>query len=209
MHKVPLNEHFFDEESKAMWYVLGVSFSRYSPSRTDSRNSWCSSSYDLLKIVQSCLETEQTISDPTERGSRHFQVRSQYLQDVLIERGLVPDRVERKFPEGIKCEYIDHFIRGFFDAHVSCSTTTKSNDSAQPEHITRKLQVYFNVPFLIGLYHALILNAKVKSGREVTQSPLNFYGNDVMAIHDFMYQDWEFIQQNRLYVPSEKAKFRF
>ena len=78
MNKKPINEHFFDEESKEMWYILGVSYSRYSISRKDNRTSWTSSSHKLLEIVQTHLEaTEYKIGKREGRGEMLFQVRSQ------------------------------------------------------------------------------------------------------------------------------------
>ncbi len=180
MQKNPVNEHFFDEESKEMLYVLGVSFSRYIPSKKDNRNSWTSSSYDLLSIIQKCLDSNQAIGEPNKWGGRLFQVRSQYLQDKLGELGLSVKRSERTFPDNVKEQYLGHFIRGFFDGNVSVSTDNFTSIS------------YPSVRFLQDIYLELVSHAGIKPGRPVIKSPFNLSRNDTSKAHNFIYQDWEY-----------------
>jgi len=196
MNKKPINEHFFDEESKEMWYILGVSYSRYSISRKDNRTSWTSSSHKLLEIVQTHLEaTEYKIGKREGRGEMLFQVRSQYLQLKLKERGLGVPKKERKFPKDCDKKYLDHFIRGFFDANVSVS----GNGIVS--------QIYFNIAFLKELHNHLIGSASVARDSP-EKSPLRYAHKDTIKIYNYLYRDWDFIQDKGLYLPAKKARFK-
>lgn len=199
MKKLGINERFFDKESKEMWYALGVSFSKYSASRTDDRNSWSVNSYRLLEIVQSCLEAEQKIGTPDKNGNALFQVRNKHLQDNLRERGLGVPKSEREFPKDCGEQYLDHFVRGFFDSNVTVST--KSTGSLY----TRVS--YPSVQFLQELYIGLAKHAGVKPGRKINISVFDLNGTDVIAVHNFIYRDWDFIKEHGLYLPAKKEKF--
>jgi len=193
-----INEHFFDRESKEMWYVLGVSYSRYIISRKDNRNSWTSSSHELLEIIQTQLEAEHKIGKQDGRKERLFQVRSQYLQYKLKERGLGVPKKEREFPKDCNEKYLDHFIRGFFDAHVSL------NEDRGNRIIS---QIYFNITFLKELHNHFVKCASVDRDSP-EKSPLRYGNENTMKIYCYLYRDWDFIQENGLYLPSKKEGFK-
>lgn len=196
MRRKQVNEHFFDVESKEMWYVLGISFAKYNPERGGNRNTWTSSDEDLLEIVKTSLQSEAKKGRPTKKGSRNFQFRNQYLHDKLIERGCIYNKSERTFPENCEEQYLDHFVRGFFDGNVSVSTDNYTSIS------------YPSVSFLQKLYPMLVSHASVRAGRQVTKSPLQLRGQDVIAVHNFIYRDWDFIQEHGLYLLSKKERFK-
>ena len=220
-----VNERFFDserkapDELKAMWYILGISFSQYSAQlRQDSLplNRWQSTSEGLIGIVKSALESEHAISPATNRHIRtgeefltyYLSIGNQKIHDDLIKRGLGVSKEERAFPE-VEPQYLDHFVRGFFDAQVLCSNqiVKKNNGYGTYMRHIQTLDVYFNVPFLKGLYAALVEHAHVKDGKKVKNSPLIFGGSDVKKIYGFIYRDWDFIQEKGLYLPQKKALF--
>ena len=199
MDKKPINEHFFDEESKEMWYILGVSYSRYIISRKDNRNSWTSSSHELLEIVQTHLgATEHKIGKQDGRREKLFQVRSEYLQSKLKKRGLGVPRKEREFPKDCDEKYLDHFIRGFFDAQVSVKEDRGNRTVSQ---------IYFNIAFLIELHNHFVRNASVARDSP-EKSPLRYGHENTMKIHGYLYRDWNFIQEKGLYLPSKKERFK-
>ena len=194
MKRKPINEHFFDEESKEMMYFLGVSFSRYSASSTDNRNTWTSSSIDLLGLVQKALETTQSIGRPNKWKSRNFQVRSQHLQDKLKQYGLGIPRSKREFPCNIEEQYLDHFVRGIFDGNVSAAKS------------------YVDIPypsekFLQQLYPLLVLHANIRSGRRITRPYFRLIGSDITSVRKFIYRDWDYIQECGIYLLSKKERF--
>ncbi|MCH8004123.1 MAG: hypothetical protein IH934_05845 [Nanoarchaeota archaeon] len=216
-----VNEHFFDEDSKAMWYVFGVSFSQYSSSleqRTSSRSRWQSTDKKLIEIVKSSLDSENTITPKRYKHIRTGEdfftywlvLNNQKIYDDIRRRGLDVPKSERTFPESIEEQYLDHFVRGFFDAHVSCyNSTYQSTSKYNPRELNRQwLEIHFNVPFLRGLYEVLVEHAHIKSGREFSKSPLLIMDKDTRGVYDFLYRDWDFIQENGLYLPSKKQGLR-
>lgn len=220
-----VNERFFDSEGKtpeqlkAMWYVLGISFAQYSSQLrqqvkgTQHLNRWQSSSKDLVGIVKSCLESEHAISTVANRHIRgeedfttyYLKMISEVLYESLHSRGLGVPKEEREFPH-VEEQYLDHFLRGFFDARVRSRLVDANNDSPY-ESIYPSIEIYFNVTFLKGLYATLVGHAHVKGGREVEKSPLVLGGTNVQALFTFMYRDWEFITEHGLYLPSRKEVY--
>jgi len=196
MIRKPLNEHFFDRESKIMMYILGISFSRYIPSFANNRNSWSSTSVELLTKVKRALETTASIGKPGKRRSRLLQVTSQHLQDKLEGYGLGVIRSERKFPHSIRNRYLDHFLRGFFDGNVSVTTDSSIAIS------------YPSLEFIQGVYIELVANAGIRAEREFYKPLIHLRDPDVDAVYYFLYRDWNFIQKHELYLPFKKSKFR-
>lgn len=225
-----VNEYFFNSEGKtpdelkAMWYIRGISISQYS---TRSRqyatrlrqyatpvNRWQSTSEDLIGIVKLALESERAVTPVTNRNIRTgeefltycLDIDSQKIYDDLANIGLDVPKEEKAFPK-VKPQYLDHFVRGFFDAHVRGKLVGYTNKGSPDEDIYPQLKIYFNVTFLKGLYAALVKHAHVKGGREVEKSPLFFFGTNVQAACNFMYRDWDFITERGLYLPSRKAVY--
>jgi len=214
-----VNEKFFDEESKAMWYILGISIAQYSQGKLgNSRiNKWQSTSKPLIEIVKSSLDSEHAVSSVKNkhiRGKEDFftnwlVIYNKKIYDALSGRGLDVPKTERIFPEDIEEPYLDHFVRGFFDAKVSCVNTISNVESkgGPREYHSQVLDISFNIPFLKDLYDILVEHAHVGGGKDVSESPLYLRGQNPRLVHDFLYRDWEFIQESGLYLPSKKARF--
>ena len=198
MIRKPIDKHFFDEESKEMWYVLGVSYGTYFPERKRPVNTWSSSHLDLIEIIKRELKSGHTTIE--EEITYKLRFRNEHVQSKLFERGAIPGKKNRKFPEDIGEQYLDHFVRGFFDGNVSCSKTSIYNKNVLAIS-------YPSVQFLQQLYSHLVSHASVRSGKEVEKSPLNLTHLDAIAVHDFIYRDWDFIQERGLYLPLKKERF--
>jgi len=214
-----VNEHFFDRESKAMWYVLGISYSRYSRahySHNSFSNSWQSTNESLMEIVKSSLESEHAIRSTQYRNIRGdgeftsyiFRVYNRELFDSLETRGLGVPKTKRSFPKNIGEQYLDHFVRGLFDAQVSCrDVTIKGRTESSRSSVGQRLRIGYNVPFLCELYKSLVKHAHIKDGRTIDQSHLELATADTRAVYNFIYRDWDFIQENGLYSLSKKELF--
>jgi hypothetical protein len=210
MNTKSVNENFFDKdkESRAMWYVLGLSYSRYSASSTDNRNSWYSSNFKVLKIIKKELKSKHKISKPNSNGNRILQIRSQSLQDKLTERGLGVPKNQREFPKNCGTEYLDYFVRGFFDGIVSCSTRLRVSKVKGWKTESKQLLIYYNEPFLKKLYNVLILEAGIRKGRKIKNSRLKITdSDDITAIYDFIYGNFNYVKSRGLYLPNKKDRF--
>lgn len=194
------NGHYFDEESKRMFYMLGAFYSCYIPKNdTPTGVIIRCRNEELLDLIKRELESDHTVvHDSRGKNSHWIQIRDKHLRYTLEEKGLVPNKKERKFPENMGEEYIDHFIRGFFDGQA---------------HITRYkgdgrnvITLLFNKPFLIGLNNNLKEYAGVDHERSSAKD-LTYGHRDAMKIYKFIYRDWDFIEENKLYTNLQKDKF--
>lgn len=223
-----VNEHFFGvegktpEQLKEMWYILGISFAQYSaqaplPGRNvQHRNRWQSASEGLVGIVKSSLESEHSIVRIRNRNIRggedfvnyYLSIDNNRIYESIRGFGLGVPKSAREFPE-IEEQYLDHFVRGFFDAQVSCMNIVQKHTtlSGIMKYPYQRLEIYFNVGFLKRLYDALVKHALVMPGKKIDKSPLVLYGPEVGKVYDFIYRDWDFIQESGLYLPSKKELF--
>jgi len=219
--KFKVNEKFFEAESKVMMYLLGISIAQYSSeiiSQKSVGNKWQSTSRTLIEKVGSLIASEHTIESHTYENIREdgddftthwLRIHNKRLYDSLREKGLDVPKSERMFPPNIEEQYLDHLVRGLFDAKVLCrnSIYRKEYDSGVRFHADKRLPIYFNVPFLKDLYDILVEHAHVKGGRDIEKSPLILHNEDVRAVYDFLYRDWKFIRKNGLYLPTKKDAF--
>jgi len=213
------NDYFFNQESKAMMYVLGISFAKYTSGNANRNNNiWQSTSKPLLEIVKSCLDSEKKIYSRNYKNIREggndftmyrLQISNFRIVRALHERGLGVPKKERTFPKDIKEQYLDHFVRGIFDAQVSCYNGIqiygKNNEYAsQFQDVTIG---QFGISFLQDLCKTLVEYAQIKNRKTISKPPLLFKCQNVTRISKFLYRDWEFLKQNGLYLPSKKEKF--
>jgi len=219
-----VNGSFFEgegkapDELKAMWYILGVSFAQYSSQLRyygQPMNRWQSTSKPLIEIVKSALDSEHSIVKVKNRhirGEEDFltywlDIQNQRIYDALSERGLNVPKSERAFPE-VEERYLYHFVRGFFDAHVSCHTITTQSSKYNPHDVyLQELKVWFNAEFLRGLYNALVKYVGVADGSKIIKSPLRFGTRDTRKIYHLIYRDQDFVQESGLYLPVKKELF--
>jgi len=207
-----VNEHFFDQESRVMWYILGISFAKCRRVK-EGEIRWQSSSKPLLEIVRSSIDSECSVKsrDYAREGEDDFVtyrlcISSSNMRRALIDRDLDVPKKERIFPKDIEEQYLDHFVRGIFDAQVTCQNTLqlkKYGDIEYAYHYQRLIIGQFNTEFLQDLYDALVEHAHIKGGKSVSEPPLGlFRRSDVSAICSFLYRD-----ENGLYLASKKELF--
>ncbi len=200
MAKKHINEHYFDEESRAMYYVVGASYSRDVLLEPSQGFRFISTHKDLVEIVRRELESEhKIILDPRGKPSYRLEVDDvPHMYSRLEELGLAVPKNQRGFPENIPEEYIRHFTRGFTDAQGRVFT-----------HLGGKLTVIsisFNLLFLKGLHKALQEYAGVERGNP-SRNNIVYSHKDSLRIHNFIYGEWEFIEEHGLYLPSKKEIF--
>jgi len=201
LHSKPINEHYFDlegrteDELKRRYYVLGAFYANYAPAGYNGIR-FSSSSGDLVQIVSDELESQHRIGF-NEPSSYWIEIHGvPYLRSKLEELGLADDKSKRKFPGYIPDPYLDHFIRGFFDAQMIPRTNRYTN-----------LVILFNNHFLVRLHHVLSRRANVK--RDKPPGNVLFYAHkDSLRIYQFIYRDWQFIKKYGLYLQSKKNSFR-
>lgn len=190
-----INQYFFDEESKRRDYVYGSSFGCYLP-QAPKRILFRSRYKDLVEIIKREMESEHTIISHPKKGSYWIEVSSvPYLYSKLEELDLNAPKSERKFPEKIK--YMSHFVRGFLDAK-DLIYTVKGKYTY--------IYIGFSKSFLLDLHKILVKYAKVE-GKGPKGDHVVYCHNDSVKIHDFIYQDWDFIKESGLYLPFKKGLF--
>lgn len=189
-----IDEHFFDKESKRMYYVLGAFYACYVPQPKGgilfrNRNK------DLVEIIKRELKSEHAIiADNRKKDSYWIEVnRASIIYPRLGELGLNKPKEEREFLR-VNEKYMSHFVRGFLDAKAGIWIR---NDRYVNIHIV------FNKSFLSGLNKILVKYTKIRES-EPKEDYTKYNHNDSIKIRDFIYQDWNFIKQSGLYLPSKK-----
>lgn len=188
-----IDEHFFDKESKRMYYVLGAFYACYVPQPKGilfrNRNK------DLVEIIKRELKSEHAIiADNRKKDSYWIKVnRASIIYPRLGELGLNKPKEEREFLR-VNEKYMSHFVRGFLDAKAGIWIR---NDRYINIHIV------FNKSFLSGLNKILVKYTKIRES-EPKEDYTKYNHNDSIKIRDFIYQDWNFIKQSGLYLPSKK-----
>lgn len=138
-----INQHFFDNESREMYYVLDNFYGGYIP-YGKSGITFRDSSRDLVQIVmKDNLKSEHTITQ-NRSGTNSYFITIQnlpYLRSKLDSLGLDVPKYERKFPIIKEELYISNFVRGFFD--VQACIRLKNNLTI--------ITLVFNSEFLIPL----------------------------------------------------------
>lgn len=192
LNPTQLNEDFFNQDSNIVWYILGLLVGIYAPKKDSNRIiTFRSKSYDALLMIKKVLECDNTIvSDNRGKDSHFFQVTNEVLRLSLEERGLTPNKIDRRFPENIPEEFITDYARGFIE-----------NESFRLETITR-IGLTFNINYLSKLNEILIRYADVMR-KSITRSSLEYGIRDTIKIYNFIYQN-----DNNLYLPEVKEKFR-
>jgi len=207
MIKHKLNENYFNEESKSMYYILGTFYASYIPTTLKTGIIFQSSHKDLVQIVKEELESEHKIisysDSERDRGSYFLRIYGvPKLKAKLEETGLDSDKEKREFPKKIDEEYISHFVRGFLDAKRRTVEVT-------PTGATR-IKINFNKRFLTDLHKILIKYVGVEQKPKFLSKGILVYNHkDSLKIHDFIYRDWSYIKKHGLYIPSKKESFNF
>src|SRR3989338_1536902 len=123
-----VNKHFFDKESKEMYYVLGA-FYRKHIEDGEKGLIFRSRHRDLVNIVKSKLKSKHAIISHTTKSSHFIQMKSvPYLRSKLEALGVKGDMEDREFPNFVPEVYLDHYIRGLFDAQANISLINYSEN---------------------------------------------------------------------------------
>lgn len=199
-HPYYVNEHYFDNPSRAMYYVLGVFYAKLSPAQENGIRFRCPSK-DLVQIVKEQLDSEHVImSDPRGKNSHWIEMQSvSYMRNKLDELGFLKHKSKRRFPKDMPKEYASHFVRGFVDAKAKVYVIDDERTNVEVHH--------YNTP-LRDIHRLLVEYAGVKHSAPKGSSVI-YNHDDSIRIHDFIYQDWEYTkEQQGLYLPSKKEAFR-
>ncbi|MEK6932937.1 MAG: helix-turn-helix domain-containing protein [Nanoarchaeota archaeon] len=203
-----VNEYFFDNKSREMYYILGTSYSAYAPPLHHKDTIlFRNSDEKLVKIIRNELQSDhEIIPDNRGKSSYFFNFTSSQMRSKLNNIGLKQDKAERQFPDDIPEEYVSHFIRGFFDAGVYIIPNWNNE-------LTTSCRLSFYKLFLEGLGN------KLNSFLELKNKEFNIYKNtgktffilyghkDSLKIHDFIYRDFEYVKEHNLYLASKKDLF--
>ena len=205
-----IDYHFFDESNfnnPVMWYVLGAFFVG-AKSVKDNVLFFRAREKDLMDIVQKELGSNHAaITADAWQGSYQIEVYSaNYLNERLAEFGLDVPKQERVFPDYVPHRHLHHFVRGYFDARVK-AVVKRKNHSKNLYSYTSKIFIRGGAAFLHGLHDILVQTAGVDKNGEKAEG-LMYQHKEALNIHDFLYQDFEFIEESGLYLPHKKARFR-
>jgi hypothetical protein len=205
-----VNEDFFDravyrskEKMKKMWYVLGISFSKYSHIRYHNR--WQSTSQQLTQKVKSFLESQHKIIGPIHYNNRRkkgkgfdiyrFEFNSEKVFEDLASYKLDERKYNRPFPKDMEADFLSHFLRGFLEGHL-------------PNHNNRvkSITIRRNEEFLNDLVDALMDQKIIKGKKRIKKPFLRFNMMDLVDIYEFTYfKDEDVIEEYGLWIPEKKA----
>lgn len=193
-----INEHFFDNESREMHYVLGAFYAKYMPLEKNGIT-FRSAHRNLVEIVKEQMKSNHAITyDTRGKSSYWFSIRGvPYLRSRLEEMGLSAKKEDRDFPEGIEKEHSSHFARGFIEAQALIGTYDEKKT---------EMNILFNRRFLLGLHKMLAEYVEIERDRPKNYM-IRYSHRDCLKIHDFIYRDWDFIKERGLYLPQKKDLF--
>ena len=195
-----VNQHYFDKESKRMYYVLGASYA-IANIQPNQDMTFTSSHRNLVEIVKDELECPHKVQRDKRGNHNSYWIELDnmvYMASKLDELGVAEDKIKRRFPENIRGEYLSHFVRGFFDAKARVYSTNKG---------ATRIEIRFNKQFLSGLHNVLVKYTRVERHKP-TGDCLTYGHSDSMKIHDFIYSDWRYTRRNGLHIPSKKRQFK-
>jgi len=176
-----------------------------------------SSHKDLLLRIKEALNSEHAIVEYANKHSYSIAIKgAKHLKHRLEELGLGLPKSEREFPEinenivnhenaltqsnqnypGI---YLSHFLRGFVDGQrIIC----------YKEQVKRKahFRLLYNSEFVTRAAELLSEYAGVEI-RKPENSSIMYLKKEIGKIKSFLYQDWEYVQEHRLYIPSRLEQF--
>ena len=196
-----VNEHFFDRESKEMYYVLGAFYKKHI--EDGERGLIFKSRHrDLVNIVKNKLRSKHAINSHTTKSSHCIQMKAvPYLRSKLESLGVKGDMEDREFPNFVPEIYLDHYIRGLFDAQAHISLVNYSENV-----IATNINLRFNNKFLVSLNEMLKKYANVSRPAPMGNDLL-YCGADSSRIYDFIYRDMGYIENSWLYLPFKKKLF--
>jgi len=199
-----INEHFFDQWSADMAYVLGLLFTDGCVTRTGivalSMND-----LDLLEAVRSAMRSTHKIEPSKHQKNLYiFHFARENMVKKLEALGLVPNKsLLVKFPD-VPFEYIPDFLRGVFDGDGSVFFSSQSLESplrakfvSGSECFLVDLEDHLN---RLGLPKRTIYRQKTKNGYSYTI----VYGHkDCFKLFDILYEN----KKDGIYLERKYKKF--
>ncbi len=195
-----VNAEYFNEDSKNVFYVLGISYACYSPN-SENGVVFRSRHRRLIEIVKDELSSGHAIvDDPRNKNSHWIEIHNNsHLRESLEQRGLVKDKSKRRFPN-ISERFIDHFIRGCIDANA----IIRINPRNPQIELT-----CINKQFISGLNSALRRYAGIERQKDKLRRRTVYDQADSKRIKDFMYRDRNFIEESGLYLSANQDALNF
>jgi hypothetical protein len=200
-----IDEHFLDEESEKMYYLWGSFFVCYTPYK-ENGVMFKSRYKDLVEIIKRESKSEHIVMEDNRnivmednRNKSSYWIVAQgvpILRSRLAKLGLDLPKEKREFPKRINEKKLSHFVRGFFDAKASINVRKELTTTG----------IRFNHLFLLDLHQTFIKYAKAEGGGS-KENYVSYGHNDSIKIHNFIYQDWDFIKKSGLYLPFKKQLF--
>lgn len=133
-NRYKFNKDFFKKWSNEMAYVLGFLYADgdIEDNRESSRTQYttfASTDKDILEAIKKAMDSDHNLSyrvahDVTykngktykSRGIYRLRIGSKEMYEDLLKFGLTPRKsLTIEFPENIPNQYLNHFIRGYFD----------------------------------------------------------------------------------------------
>ncbi len=201
MNAKKLNNSFFSAEtpSKQFYYVLGTFYA--SASKYKEGFEFHNVSLELVENVNALLGSNYVIGHDKREGKNLHWIRAGHSYDLsraLESMGVIVPYSQREFPSPSP-GFADHFVRGLFDAKGIAGSFSRSPES-------NYVRFGFNHGFSKDLNALLAREAGTKKVNP--KNKLEYGHIDSLKIHDFIYRDWEYIQEHKLYLPPKKELFK-
>ncbi|MFH1053956.1 MAG: hypothetical protein V1740_06075 [Candidatus Woesearchaeota archaeon] len=196
-----VNFRYFDYPTKKSWYVLGLFAACYSG--CGQKGIYFSTHHSgIADLVHTELEFEHELLTIERPGSLTYRIQvsnALELRSRLENIGLNSDKHKRRFPDGLRMPYLSHFVRGFYDGKAILTTT----------HQRTSVSFYFNHDFMLRLHNVFMDYAGVQRLPSEKEDWTNIWYNpeDALRIYDFIYKEWDFIENHGIYLPSKRKAF--
>jgi YesN/AraC family two-component response regulator len=205
-HYKNVDNNFFNGESREIYYVLGLFYSSFNPHYKHPNTFIFTSKYkDLTEIVKDKLKSENAIIKPKKRNSYFIEITSKKLHDKLNDLGLWKEKLNRKFPEYIDKNYLNDFMRGFFDSQGYISKNKKGVNEITfvfNQKFLRKFSRNLNKETGINKKKVNILNKN-----NHLYGIINYRHENSLRIYDYIYKDFDYVKENNLYLKEKKELF--
>ena len=219
------DEYFFDQNFKSdkelriMWYVLGVSYATYSQYTYKGLyyiNQWQSSHKEPIEKVKSFLKSRNKISKQSYKNIREdgksfyvysLKIANRHLFGVLARFGLGVSKKHRKFPKHLNEIFFGDFARGILDAKGKFRSYVRPfrSEYGESTYVSHILNLFYNKDFLDHFYRYLVKYAGISNRKRIKKPPLQIFMGDAILVHDFIYRDFEFLQETGAYINVKKV----
>lgn len=201
------NEGFFKKWSPEMAYVLG--FFTADGNMTKHKNGGCyleftSADFEIIDKIKNTMAIKNKVSSRKNNSKTYFriQIGSKNLFSDLIKLGLTPNKSKTvEFPN-IPKEYLNHFLRGYFDGDGHVSEYGRKDRSSRTILVgfTSGSQIFIKQLSKVLKDEGVVLRGTTYySGRGYR---LCFSVNDSRSLYKYMYGS-----ENNLFLSRKKSTF--